>query len=197
MPRSHSTPRFWARRRYSSFFHGESVVTSTRTRSSAHTQKLSIRSQHSSHAQDRQPTSGLRSPTSTRSLIDPCSPPSSTVRSISPDTFERFRRDFHRPALAHVRPQRTPSGANRAERHLARAIFRSQCRQASFETVQVKGGRKCLPTIRSPKIRRKVLGCLVSGGILAVILTICKFWIFSAQLNSQADTLHRPCARYL
>lgn len=172
MSRSNTNPRSWARRRYSSFFHGDSVVAGSRT-ASVHTRKASRSAQRSSRVQSEQHGSGLRSPTSTRSLIDPTSSPNSTARSISPDTFERFRRDSNRPALAYVRPSRTSGELDRAERHLARAIVRTRRRQAWPCSVKEKVKRRCLPNIRNPKIRRKIIGCLVSGGILAVMLTIC------------------------
>lgn len=173
MSRSNSSPRSWARRRYSSFFHGDSVVTGVKKGNSAHTRKASLTLQRFSRSRNEEQVPGLRSPTSTRSLIDPISSPISTTRSISPDTFERFRRDSNRPVMAHVRPERASSEPDRAERLLARSTVRSRQRQALLGSSQEKGDRRCLPNIRNPKIRSKLIGFLISGGSLAAMLTIC------------------------
>lgn len=171
--RSNIGARSWVRRRYSSFFHGDSVVTRVQKTNSAQTRKPGIFPQRSSRIQNEQQAPGLRSPTSTRSLIDPSSSPMSTTRSVSPAIFERFRRDSIRPAMAHLRPERTSGGLDRAERHLPRAIVRSHRRQHWSGQVHEKGKRRCLPNIRNPKIRSKLIGFLISGGGLAAMLTIC------------------------
>lgn len=162
-------PRSWARRRISPLFHGESIVTDYQRRSAMDSRKHSWNSHLSSHARDENYQSGLRSPTSTRSLIDPSSTLSSN-RSISP---ERFEIDPYRPATAHVRPRRVCFGMGRAERHLARAL-RPPCRSAWLKSRRDRPKRTCLPRIRDPKLRRKTIGCLISGAVLAVALSICK-----------------------
>lgn len=174
MSRSDMSPRSWARRRYSSFFHGDSVVTGVRKTNSAHTRKAGITLHRPSPTRNEQQATGLRSPTSTRSLIDPSSSPVSTTRSISPNTFERFRRDSNRPVMAHLRPGWTSGELDRAERNTARAIVRPRRRITCPGLAQEKGKRRCLPNIRNPKIRSKLIGCLISGGCLAMMLTICK-----------------------
>lgn len=171
--RSNTGARSWVRRRYSSFFHGDSVVTGVQKTNSAQTRKPGIFLQRSSRMPNEQQAPGLRSPTSTRSLIDPSSSPMSTTRSISPATFERFRRDSNRPVMAHLRPERTSGGLDRAERHLPRAIVRSHRRRTWSGQVHEKGKRRCLPNIHNPKIRSKLIGFLISGGGLAAMLTIC------------------------
>ena len=170
---SNTSARSWARRRYSSFFHGDSVVTGVRETNSVHTRKAGVTLQRSSRMRNEH-ARGLRSPTSTRSLIDPRSSPMSTTRSISPDTFERLRRNANRPVMAHLRPERNSGELDPAERHLARAIGCTRLRQAWPGAAQEKGNRRCLPNVRNPKIRSKLIGCLVSGGSLAVMLTTCK-----------------------
>ena len=180
MPRSNAQ-QSWARQRYSSFFHGESVVASTpstfnRTspRKSSKTSRCSFRAR----IEESNPT--LRSPTSIRSLIDPVSPPLTTYSPITSDEFAQFQRRDHPnpPPLAHTRPRRTSGDLRRAERHLERAIDRSRRRQGRRRTNTVnKAGktrkRKCFPAVRNPKIRRKIFGSLISAMILSILLIIC------------------------
>lgn len=122
----------------------------------------------------------LRSPTSTRSLIDPVSPPLTTYSPITSDESAQFqRRDQpNPPPLAHTRPRRTSGDLRRAERHLERAIDRSRRRQGRrrMNTVNKAGKtrkRKCFPAVRNPKIRRKIFGSLISAMILSILLIIC------------------------
>lgn len=171
--RSNTSSRSWARRRYSSFFHGDSVVTGVQKTSSTSTRKAGTTMQRSSRMRNEQQALGLRSPTSTRSLIDPSSSPMSTTRSISPETFERFRRGSDHPVMAHLRPQRSYGELDRAGRNLAQAIGRPRRQPASSVPALEKGKRRCIPNTRNPKIRSKLIGCLISGGSLAVMLTIC------------------------
>ncbi len=173
MPRPNRNPRSWAQRRYSSFFHGESVVTSARSGTSSHTRKPSTTSQRSCRMRTEGSASVLRSHMSTRSLIDPSASPTSTYRPISPDTFEHLQRRTTPPPLAHFRPQRTSSELHRAERHLVRAIDRTRRRQARHCSREQKGKRTCLPNIRNPEIRVKIFGSLISATTLAILFIIC------------------------
>lgn len=180
MPRSNAQ-QAWARQRYSSFFHGESVVASipstsfrTSPRKSNKTSRCSFR------ARIEESNQTLRSPTSTRSLIDPVSPPLTTYSPITSDEFAQFHRRDHPnpPPLAHTRPRRTSGDLRRAERHLERAIDRSRRRQGRrrMNTVNKAGKtrkRKCFPAVRNPKIRRKIFGSLISAMILSILLIIC------------------------
>ncbi|MCJ1468149.1 hypothetical protein MMC07_006777 [Pseudocyphellaria aurata] len=184
--RSHNDPRSWARRRFSSFFHGDSVVTSVQRTNSANTRKAGAILQRSSRMRSEQQAPGLRSPTSTRSLIDPSSSPMSTTRSISPDTFERFRSDSNRPVMAHLRPETTFGERDRAQRPVNRVITRSRQRAAWPGSAKGKGKRRCLPNVRNPRIRSKLLGCLISGGSLAVMLTIYIALAISKSIEAKA-----------
>lgn len=180
MPRSNAQ-QSWARRRYSSFFHGESVVTDTPSTYSQTSPRKSNKISHRSfraRVEESNPT--LRSPTSTRSLIDPVSPTLTTYSPITSDEFAQFQQPDHHnpPPLAHTRPQRTSGDLRRAERHLERAIDRSRRRQGRRRTNAVnkagrKGKRKCFPAVRNPKIRRKLFGSLISAIILSILFIIC------------------------
>lgn len=180
MPRSNAQ-QSWARRRYSSFFHGESVVTDTPSTYSQTSPRKSNKISHRSfraRIEESNPT--LRSPTSTRSLIDPVSPTLTTYSPITSDEFAQFQQPDHHnpPPLAHTRPQRTSGDLRRAERHLERAIDRSRRRQGRRRTNTVnkagkKGKRKCFPAVRNPKIRRKLFGSLISAIILSILFIIC------------------------
>lgn len=180
MPRSNAQ-QSWARRRYSSFFHGESVVTDTPSIYSRTSPRKPNKTSHRSfraRIEESNPT--LRSPTSTRSLIDPVSPTLTTYSPITSDEFAQFQqRDHHNPPLlAHTRPQRTSGDLHGAERHLERAIDRSRRRQGRRRTNTVnkagnKGKRKCFPAVRNPKIRRKLFGSLISAMILSILFIIC------------------------
>ena len=182
MPRSNAQ-QAWARQRYSSFFHGESVVAITRPSTSFRTspRKSNKTSRCSFRARIEESNPTLRSPTSTRSLIDPVSPPLTTYSPITSDEFAPFQRRDHPnpPPLAHTRSRRTSGDLRRAERHLERALDRSRRRQGRRRTNTVnKAGktrkRKCFPAVRSPKIRRKIFGSLISAMILSILLIICK-----------------------
>lgn len=180
MPRSNAQ-QSWARRRYSSFFHGESVVTDTPSTYSQTSPRKSNKISHRSfraRVEESNPT--LRSPTSTRSLIDPVSPTLTTYSPITSDEFAQFQQPDHHnpPPVAHTRPQRTSGDLRRAERHLERAIDRSRRRQGRRRTNAVnkagkKGKRKCFPAVRNPKIRRKLFGSLISAIILSILFIIC------------------------
>lgn len=180
MPRSNAQ-QSWARRRYSSFFHGESVVTDTPSTYSQTSPRKSNKISHRSfraRVEESNPT--LRSPNSTRSLIDPVSPTLTTYSPITSDEFAQFQQPDHHnpPPLAHTRPQRTSGDLRRAERNLERAIDRSRRRQGRRRTNAVnkagkKGKRKCFPAVRNPKIRRKLFGSLISAIILSILFIIC------------------------
>lgn len=170
--RGSSASRSWARHRLSSFFHGESIVSSVRKTS--HTRKNSSRSASSSQPQSEQHVLGLRSPTSTRSLIDPGASPISSTRSISPDTFEHLRRTSQHPVGAHCGLEREHTGNTRAERHLSRALSNPRRPRPLICARKKKRRWACFPTIDNPDIRTRAVGCVISGGTLVILLSICK-----------------------
>lgn len=162
-------PRSWAHRLVTSLFHGESIVTNRQRSSAMDSRKHNWASHLSSHTRYEHYHSGLRSPTSTRSLIDPSSTPLSNNRPIS---SERFGFHPHRPPTAHVHPRGYYFRTGRAERHLARAL-RPPYRPAWLNSRRERPKRTCLSRIGDSKLRRKIIGCLVSGTALAVVLSIC------------------------
>ena len=173
--RGTSTSRSWARHRLSSFFHGDSIITNVRKGS--HTRKAGSTSERSSQRQSGQNVSGLRSPTSTRSLIDPSASPISGTRSISPATFERVRRNSQRPVATHHRPQEEATGVARAERHLSRALSHPGHVRPLIYARKEKRRWTCFPKVYNPEVRRRAIGCVLSGGILVILLSICRLFM--------------------
>lgn len=167
-----STSRSWARHRLSSFFHGESVVCNIRK--APHTRKNSSSSESSSQPGNDQQILGLRSPTSTRSLIDPSASPISSTRSIFPATFESYGRTSQHTAGAHRGLQREYTGTARAERHLSRALSNPRCPRPLLYARKEKRRWTCFPKVENPGIRNRVVGCVISGGSLVILLSVCK-----------------------
>ncbi len=169
MPPPQRTQRSRAQSRFSAFFHGRSVKTpsSIRTRKAAPTTPIRT------PIFDRYRTSATRprSPTSTRSIIDPSSSPLSCAESLPSEAFPGFAGTAGRLDAAFVPPARLLAEG----RHLARAVDFSSHRRASRrpKKVEKEARRLCFPGIRNLKIRRKVIGCLISGSILVLVLTIC------------------------
>ena len=162
----------WARHRLSSFFHGESVVCNVRK--APQTRKNSSSSESSSQPGNDQQILGLRSPTSTRSLIDPSASPISSTRSIFPATFESYRRTSQRTAGAHRGLQREYTDTVRAERHLLRALSNPRCPRPLLYARKEKSRWTCFPKVENPGIKNRVVGCVISGGSLVILLSICK-----------------------
>ena len=198
MPRSNAQ-QSWARRRYSSFFHGESVMTgnpSTASRTSPRKSNQTFRRSFRARIEESNPT--LRSPTSTRSLIDPVSPPLTTYSPITSDAFAQLQQHGpHNPLpSAHTRPQRTSGELRRAERHLERTIDRSRRRQGRrrmdiANKPGKKGKRKLFPAVRNPKIRRKLFGSLISALLLTILFIICvsPYSLYSPPPQSEKKSL--------
>lgn len=188
------TPRrSWVHRQLLSIFHGELYILSTRTRSFPRTQKSSWMSQQNSSNTNSTSQSGLRSPTSTRSLIDPSASPISSAGTISPGAFEPIQMHTNPPSVAYARPESTHSGA-RAERHLSRALNSPLRRNAPQRSGPQRRKWVCLPNINHPKHRRKAIGSLVTGIILALMLSTCAPQSSLIQMESELTSPNRPCA---
>lgn len=73
--------------------------------------------------------------------------------------------------MAFIPPSRLPA----EDRHPVRAVDFSRHRRAwrKPRKVEKRSRRLCFPSVRNPKIRRKVIGCLISGSTLVLVLTIC------------------------
>ena len=161
--------------RFSAFFHGTSVVTDRTNppaqqsrKSSRHGSLTFLPRLDMSHLSSNAPI--LRSPTSTRSLIDPNSTPASSARPLSTARFELFTPNSASPAQAHLispRFDRMIEPFTRRKTIRPRPGPRWQPRHSS--------GRICFPFMRQRDMRTKVFHCLVSGFILAVTLIVCTF----------------------
>ena len=165
-------PQVQVHSRLSAWFHGHSVIGDDRSRASRASKFQRSRGRHTSHDRSTNPTSvsGLRSPSSTRSIIDPTSSP--VVGSDSGDSgfHDRMHREeavqiggtrYDDENIAGVTSDngtRTPLVSNRTRRKVAANTPR----------------RRCFPSLKNNKLKRKAIGCLVSGGLLAIILTTCR-----------------------
>lgn len=114
-----------------------------------------------------------RSPTSTRSVIDPASSPASSAR---PATAHSYLRLIMSPALALQSVPASPAGIpdSRCQGpHPAggnsgrRRRRRRRRRQGAWERVQTTSPSRC------GSVRHRVYTCLVLGISLVVVLTIC------------------------
>lgn len=190
---SDASLRSWVHRQLFLFFHGESYIFSTRTRAFPRIQKSSWVSPQPSPNTNSTSQSGLRSPTSTRSLIDPSASPISSAGTISPGDFEPLQMHTNPPSVAYARPGSTNSGA-RAERHLSRVLNSPLRRNAPQCSGPQRRKWVCLPNIIHPKHRRKAIGSLVTGTILAVMLSTCASQSSFIQKEPELTCPNRPCA---
>lgn len=172
-PGGDASPHSRVLNRLSSFFHGESSHPSARMRSSHSRQKSNWMLHHPLSTPNGSSQSGLRSPTSTRSLIDPSASPASSAGSISPEAVGPFQMHTNPPSIAYVRPQSFSSEA-RAERHLARALSHPRRRRSWEGSRPQRRKWTCLPGIGDPKQRKFAIGSLVSGTILGIMLSTCE-----------------------
>lgn len=172
--RASATSRSWAYNQLYSLFHGESVIRSVRKG----TRNRKISSSSSSgcfyQPQNEHYAPGLRSPTSTRSLIDPSASPIGSSRSIFPATFGRVRGTSQRSITARYGLHSETTGIARAERHLSRVL---SCPQHPRPLILTRHARKrsvCIPKIDDPILRKRAFGTVISGGILAILLSLCR-----------------------
>ena len=168
MPRPpRRTRRSGAQTRFSAFFHGRSVIVP-----SDHARKAVPTAPVRTPIFDSYSTSTLRSrsPTSTRSLIDPSSSPLTCTESLPRDSFPGFEGAPGRSNMAYIPPARLPI----EDQHPARSA-ESSPRRAWRRPKKAANEKRylCFSGIRNPKIRRKVIGSLISGCALAIVLTIC------------------------
>ena len=171
MPRPPRRPRrSRAQARFSAFFHGRSVITPSfaqQRKPVPTTPQIRTPIYDSYHT--RAPRS--RSPTSTRSLIDPSASPLSCAESLPSEAFPGFEGARGSEDRVYIRPSRVPE----EEQLTAHRVECSRGRRAWHrpKKVEKEGRRLCFPGIKNPKIRQKFIGCLVSGSFLVIVLTIC------------------------
>ena len=113
----------------------------------------------------------LRSPTSTRSLIDPSSSPSITARPLSTITFDNLLGAPNVPARAYTRDNHLDDITELPAQRIISARFRSRPRWRPRHS----SGRAFVPFMKKRGMRRRVFSCIVTGSILAITLIVCKF----------------------
>ena len=171
--RSRSNSQAGGSSRFSAWFHGRSVIGDERSRSSHRTPKTWRSREQSVHRDglaSPSNVSGLRSPSSTRSIIDPTSSPN--IGSDHADRSVLNRINGERPLVMRARSY------TQEQRTIAVEDTRIRTRLALSRPRKKPGiarerGRYS-PRIADRRVKRKAIGCLVSGGLLAIVLTTCK-----------------------
>lgn len=204
-----SSPPTRTHRPFSSFFHGESVingfgVVNQQERAQSHHKHTRTVDTSTPPMRGHSPGAhpALRSPTSTRSIIDPSASPANSVRQLSPaaTSASAARSPFSFvDQLTHARvidhggnvplsqvsptqrqaPFRFPSG--RTQRSTGPRSQRQQSSRSDRSTNSNRPrwiprhapGKVWFPSLQSSAVRGKFLHVLVSGFILAVVLIIC------------------------
>lgn len=164
-----STQHVPAGSRLSTWFHGESVMDRhdrrprARSRGTASEKDLEALPTSRFHLDSYTP--GLRSPSSTRSIIDPIQSPVNFSRPLHSDgsrSFSHLQEGYTDPAfdspILIEPPKKRKSGG-----HRGRALKSSR-----------KAPRHTFFRSQDPQVRRKSIGTLVSGTLLVIVLTTCK-----------------------
>ena len=159
-----------SRRRFSGFFYGSSTLESEQAKS----RRVQSRKGHRLALQ-RHPLNGnlrvcyqkarlslLRSPSSTRSMIDPSSSPGNGTQPLSGTAFG-YPRQTHSSIIS---GRLTRSSNHRGERIHSR-------QHGSPNSTSTPLWRSCTPRSRSKAIRKRAMLCLVSGSILTLTLAVC------------------------
>lgn len=176
-----------AQSRFSAFFHGQSVLTRERYR----TAQVGLKAANSYRTREHSERDGLRragpvsrSRTSTRSVIDsPISNPG------SPHTEElwQYRGAFFRPVstLGPAPRVTTVIRGGVEDRNTTRHERLLLCRKPKHK-------RGCFAAIEDRHIKHKIVGSLISGSLLVLFLTICK-WACTC-LKAGTDDMSRSGA---
>lgn len=159
--------------RLSAWIHGFSIVNDDRGRQSTHHRKTSHTStqcySRTPRRRSRNRGTGLRPANSTRGVIDP-------VHSPSHGTFPVLARNQEaehqqRPLLAYdghrARPLTEMVNPPSETRH----------RRTGVKQARQKGQQSCLVNTLDPKIRWKIIACLLFGTILVILLTTCRTYL--------------------
>lgn len=165
-----------AHSRFSAWFHGRSVVGNENH--CAPKTWLNRNPSASSRTEMAFPhASGLRSPSSTRSIIDPISSPNIGSDTATPRVPNHIcEEELMRPDGRISEEGVDIRMATRMRTRLA--LSRPRRRPQADKTT-----RECFPRIKSRKLKRKAIGCLISSSLLAVISTICKFEAIGIKLT--------------
>lgn len=176
--------------RFSAWFHGHSIIGADRSRPFHRAPKTCQnrrRSEFRNGSGDLTSISGLRSPSSTRSIIDPTSSPNLGSDPATTDVLNRI----------HTQAAVTIEGLRSVEERIMGVTgdTRTRTRLALSRPRKNPGAKKqrrrCYPEFRNRNVKRKAIGCLASGIMLAVILTICESTshstVFGLRLNNETD----------
>ena len=169
-------------KRFSAWFHGRSVVGSEGSQSLRRSPKgrqVNNRSTSPNASMGYSAFSGIRSPSSTRSIIDPSSSPNIGSDSSSPSLFSRTWREGTRSSDSLTYDGHHNLRASEGTRIRTRLAL-------SRPKPKPKGNKQqalCFPHIQNRKLKRKVIGCLVSGALLTVVLTTCKSLTFMTSMS--------------
>ncbi|MCJ1405476.1 hypothetical protein MMC11_008704 [Xylographa trunciseda] len=110
----------------------------------------------------------LRSPTSTRSLIDPSSSPAITARPLSTITFGHLVGAPDVPAQVYTRDEQPDGLLDHPGQRNISARFRSRPRWRPRHS----RGRAFLPFMEKKGMRKRVFSCVVTGSILVITLIV-------------------------
>lgn len=152
----------------STWFHGESVMDRhdrcRRGRSGGPASEKDLEALPTSQVHLEAYTSGLRSPSSTRSIIDPVQSPVNFSRPLHSDGslgFNDNQESYTHPAFGSPILIEPPKKRKRG--HHGRALKKSR-----------KAPRHTFFHSQDPQVRRKSIGTLVAGTLLVIVLTTCK-----------------------
>ena len=165
---------FAVRGRLSSFFYGTSVLTNgpihpLRECKIPHSRLPDINTSRLDIYHINTPAPVIRSRSSTRSMIDPSSSPADSARPLPQETFDIYLQGSDAPERAQA-----PSPGSLAHMELEQQHLTGWRRQHGLSGVHGrKKLSKCFPNAANKALKSKVLSCLASGIILAVVLTTC------------------------
>lgn len=158
--------------RFSAWFHGRSIIGSERSRNFVHAPKA-WRTRGCSQSPDPRTAlahrSSDRSPSSIRSIIDPTSSPNIGSEASRSNNFDHFSQGTLSPIAGTRYEHEQIVGVPGRGRIRTRLALSRPRKRRSLNEQQ----RRCFPTIKNLKIKRKIIGTLASGIALGVILTTC------------------------
>ncbi len=165
----------------SALFHGTSIHTGRPFTSSSSCGPKSPRSSNQLPCHSRvhipqistRPPLHSRSPTSTRSMIDPTSSPVSSTRPITAGSYVSVIISPTVPQQSHPASPTGFTGVDPERQYLARPTSDGRRRQGRKRRNVTVERRQRLPKIKSNAVRSKVRSCVISGISLTVVLTIC------------------------
>jgi len=159
--------------RLSAFLHGFSVIgsddsiqTPSRPRKMYHySTQCYARTPRRIRTQRNNNATGLRPANSTRGVIDPVHSPNSATWPLTPHIQDERDRDRHRLTMnAHQ---------SRTLAEMGYLQQKPRYRRTRTRISQKEDGKSLSSHKKDPKIRKKIIGCLLFGTLLIIILTTC------------------------